>query len=251
MTTSKIGFGLASAIAVAGVVFATTQHQSEAKLRDENEVLRLQALQATGDAQRFSNQLAQVAGDQAGTDAQLRELMRLRGEVGVLKRQLAEASKVQKNESSAKAQALAESSGEKPQTMNRGRDAKIVGYAFRMYANNHQDQFPSDFVQVIPYMDEALRADMNPGDVLRDRDQFIAQVTNRFEIVFTGSTTNEADTSKILFREKQATQASDGTWIKAYCFVDGSGQLHSEPDGNFESWEKQHMPGYSDTQQGR
>jgi DNA-directed RNA polymerase specialized sigma24 family protein len=133
----------------------------------------------------------------------------------------------------------------------RERHAKIVGYAFRMYANNHLDQFPSDFAQVIPYMDEALRADMNPGDVLRDRDQFIAQVTNRFEIVYTGSTTNEADTSKILFREKQATQASDGTWIKAYCFVDGSGQLHSEPDGNFESWEKQHMPGYSETQQGR
>lgn len=92
-------------------------------------------------------------------------------------------------------------------------------------------------------MSEALRNDLNPGDTLRNEAEFIAQVTNRFEIVYTGSITNETAGDKILIREKQATQRSDGSWVKAYGLVDGTGQLHSEPDGNFENWEKQHMPG--------
>ena len=82
---------------------------------------------------------------------------------------------------------------------------------------------------------------MNPGDTLRDLSELITQVTNRFEIFYSGSITNEADQDKILIREKQPTQASNGAWVKAYGLVNGVGQLVKAPDGNFENWEKHHM----------
>jgi len=242
MTTSKIGFGLASAIAVAGVVFAAKQQQTLTRLRDESALLRQQNQQAVSEVQRMANQLAQATSDQAGSEAQLRELLRLRGEVGALKQQQAVAAKARENNAlQQQTSAAANASDEKANNFSKGRDAKIVGYAFRIYALNHHDQLPTDFSQAVPYIAEALRNDLNPGDTLRDEAEFITQVTNRFEILYLGSITNAEDREKILIRERQPTQASDGSWVRAYGFVDGTGQMHSEPDGNFENWERQHM----------
>jgi RNA polymerase sigma factor (sigma-70 family) len=241
MTTSKIGLSLASAIAIAGLVFGAKQQQTVTRLREESALLRQQGPQAVSEVQRISNQLAQTASDQTGSEAQLRELLRLRGEVGALKQQLADAAKTrEKNAQQEQASTVTNASDDKPNNFTKGRDAKIVGYAFRMYALNHHDQLPTDFSEAIPYMAEALRNDLNPGDTLRDEAEFITQVTNRFEIVYTGSITNEEDREKILIREKQPTLTSAGSWVRAYGFVDGTGQMHSEPDGNFENWERQH-----------
>ena len=114
-----------------------------------------------------------------------------------------------------------------------------------------QEEFKEEAVharelQPVAGMSEALRNDLNPGDTnpgdtLRDLSELITQVTNRFEIFYSGSITDEADQDKILIREKQPTQASNGVWVKAYGLVNGVGQLVKAPDGNFENWEKQHM----------
>jgi hypothetical protein len=246
MTTSKIGFGLAGAICVAGVAFAAKQQQALTRLRDDSALLRLQNQQAASEIQRMANLLTQATSDQAGSEAQLRELLRLRGEVGALKQQLTEAAKARERNAQQQASATTNTSEEKANSYSLGRDTKIVGYAFRVYALNHHDQLPTDFSQAIPYMAEALRNDLNagdtnPGDTLGDPSQFITQVTNRFEIVYSGSITNEADQDKILIREKQPRQASNGVWVKAYGLVNGVGQLVKAPDGNFENWEKQHL----------
>ena len=248
MTTSKIGFGLAGAICVAGVVFAAEQQRALTRLRDNSALLRQQNQQAASEVQRMSNQLAQATSDQAGSEAQLRELLRLRGEVGALKQQLAEAAKARdKNAQQQQASATTNSSEEKANHYTLGRDTKIVGYAFRVYALNHHDQLPTDFSQAVPYMAEALKNDLNPGETnpgetIGDLSEFITQVTNRFEIVYSGSITSETDQDKILIREKQPRQASTGVWVKAYGLVNGVGQLVKASDGNFENWEKQHMP---------
>jgi RNA polymerase sigma factor (sigma-70 family) len=241
MTTSKISFGLAGAICVAGVVFAAKQQQALTGLRDDSAQLRQQNQQAASEVQRMSNQLAQATSDKAGSEAKLRELLRLRGEVGALKQQAAEAAKAREKEVQQQASATANASDEKSKNYTLGRDTKIVGYAFRVYALNHQDQLPTDFSQAVPFMAEALRNDLNPGDTFGDLSELITRVTNRFEIVYSGSITNEADQDKILIREKQPTQASNGVWVKAYGLVNGVGQLVKVPDGNFQNWEKQHM----------
>jgi hypothetical protein len=131
------------------------------------------------------------------------------------------------------------------------RDAKILGLAFRLYALEHRDQFPTDFAQAAPYFPEALKAALNPDDTLRDVADVIAQMTDQFEIAYQGSNTNLEEGNVILLRGKQATQCPDGSWLKVYCFADGSAQAHVEPDGNFEPWENQHLIGSSTVSQRR
>ena len=66
--------------------------------------------------------------------------------------------------------------------------------------------------------------------------------TNDFEIVYRGSLDSLTNKSSVIaIREKQAWQLTDGRWMKTYGFADGTAQIHVEPDGNFEAWEKEHM----------
>ncbi|MEO7300399.1 MAG: hypothetical protein ABI042_17675 [Verrucomicrobiota bacterium] len=88
MTTTKLKLGIISAIVAACLVIALImQHQSQNKLRHENEVLR--------DSAEFSKKLAaenerlklaaKVAAQKPADDKAARELVKLRGEVGKLR----------------------------------------------------------------------------------------------------------------------------------------------------------------------
>jgi hypothetical protein len=45
-----------------------------------------------------------------------------------------------------------------------------------------------------------------------------------------------------VLREKEPWLGPDGKWLKVYAFGDGHSQLHSEPDGQFDAYEKAHLP---------
>jgi prepilin-type processing-associated H-X9-DG protein len=45
----------------------------------------------------------------------------------------------------------------------------------------------------------------------------------------------------IVVREKDAWQAADGGWLRAYAFADGHAEIHKAADGNFQPWEAQHI----------
>lgn len=91
LTMTKLKLGIIGAVAVVGVATPLViQYQTQAKLRDENASLRQQITerdQLVQESQRLSNQLAEVKASNSLTDAQRSELMRLRGEVGVLRNQ--------------------------------------------------------------------------------------------------------------------------------------------------------------------
>jgi prepilin-type processing-associated H-X9-DG protein len=42
----------------------------------------------------------------------------------------------------------------------------------------------------------------------------------------------------VVLRERIARQAPDGTWSRIYLFADGSVQIATSYDGNFDAWEK-------------
>jgi hypothetical protein len=44
----------------------------------------------------------------------------------------------------------------------------------------------------------------------------------------------------IVIREQQPF-SFNGRWAKTYGFADGHSEVHSEPSGNFDAWEAQHM----------
>jgi RNA polymerase sigma factor (sigma-70 family) len=89
MSITKLQASLITAVVLAGVATPLViRHQN--KLRDENEALRqrveeLSALRGEND--RLSNLLAQVNSSTSPTKEQLAELLKLRGEVGSLRRQ--------------------------------------------------------------------------------------------------------------------------------------------------------------------
>ena len=94
MTMTKIKLGIISIIIVAGVAIPLAiQHQSLARLREENQALRQQAgelAQVAADSQGNSNMLVQAKSVESLPREQTIELLRLRGEVGVLRRQYAD-----------------------------------------------------------------------------------------------------------------------------------------------------------------
>jgi RNA polymerase sigma factor (sigma-70 family) len=94
MTATKLKLAL-SALVVASVATAfVVQQQIQNKLRLENESLQQQIAQLQTDNANFSNQLANVGDAKKLSDDQFNELLKLRGEVGVLRNQVVESEKL-------------------------------------------------------------------------------------------------------------------------------------------------------------
>ncbi|HEY1719584.1 MAG TPA: hypothetical protein VGH42_14990 [Verrucomicrobiae bacterium] len=90
MTATKLKLAF-SALVVAGAAIAfALQHQAQDKLRAESELLRQQIAQLQTDNESFSNRLAEIGDAKKLSDEQFNELLKLRGEVGVLRNQVAE-----------------------------------------------------------------------------------------------------------------------------------------------------------------
>src|ERR1019366_904574 len=88
MTATKLKLGI-SALVVAGAATAfVVQHQAQEKLRAENESLTQQIAQLQADNENFSNRLANAVDSKKLPDEQFNELLKWRGEVGVLQWQV-------------------------------------------------------------------------------------------------------------------------------------------------------------------
>jgi len=86
MKNLMAGFAVAVLIACALVLFQ--QRQVQEKLRADNESLTQQIAQLKADNENLSNLAAQAKNFQSLPDEQFTELLKLRGEVGVLRQQL-------------------------------------------------------------------------------------------------------------------------------------------------------------------
>jgi RNA polymerase sigma factor (sigma-70 family) len=87
MTMTKLKLGI-SALVVAGAATAlVVQHQAQTKLREENQSLRQRINQLQTDNENLSNRVAAAGHSQSLSDEQLNELLRLRAEASVRRRQ--------------------------------------------------------------------------------------------------------------------------------------------------------------------
>lgn len=237
LAMTKIQTGIISALVVAGVAApVAVYHHAQTKLRANELALRQQADQLaalTSENQRLSNQIAQTKDAQALSKSQLEDLLRLRNEVGALKKQLAEVPKVAPKNVQQVASAAAPS--EAAQKYQEALDQQMVYVkmnsakqwmlAFMMYANDHQGQMPPAFEHATNYV----------GD-----DRSILLATNVFEIVNQtplNAIANPAST--IVLREIEAAAAGDG-WVKTYGFADGHVEVHKFADNNYQDWESRH-----------
>jgi len=227
---AKLKCGILGALAVVAVATPlAVQRQSLTRLRDENQSLR-QQLEEQLAIER--NQLANAQSNvsQPVEQDHLRDLLRLRGEVGLLKRQLADAATVA--ERSAKAAQMQHP--DDPQERERQLAMARLSYpkywmtAFFEYAHQNQDQCPTNFDQALSFLPNEAKEQTNLGP-------------DQFEIVYQGSLQDLTNRqSVIVIREREAVDGNGGWW-RAYGFADGHSELHRAEDGNFEPWEAKHF----------
>lgn len=244
ITMTKLKAAIIGTIAVASV--ATTvviQQNAQSRLRAENESLRQQVAQLTQAADESAAAAkASAQSSNALSDQQLRELLRLRSEVGALRTQKNELEKLKtENRRLAAAQARVGTDEESPEdrakkmqtlmAIAKMNDSKLLLLGMLMHAQDNPAGALTNLDQVSPYLKTGTP----------DAPSFTG--TNGFDLLYQGSIFKIKNPGQVIVvREQQPWQGVDGSWFKAYGFADGHAELHKSPDGNFDEWERQHAP---------
>jgi hypothetical protein len=161
MAMTKLKLGILGVLAIAGVATPLViHHQSQARLREQDNVLlqqadRISQLEAEND--RLSNMVAQAKTTSALPSDAYRELLRLRSEAGMLRGQTNELARLRQEKRKLQAQAAAQSdtnqvTEEERFTLRQTHAVDGVTallQAIRTYATNHSGQYPASFDQLI------------------------------------------------------------------------------------------------------
>ena len=224
MTATHLKFGI-SAIAMASVAAALVlQHNHTEKLDAQNAWLAQQLAQMQSDNAALSNRLANVsAGDaRESSPAPSTELLKLRGDNNVL-RQQADAATRRADETAQKLAAAlsaqAKFTAHETETVNA---AKEIGLAARIYQGDHGPEYPTNFDQLTNSLGGYKIGNIWVYD---------------FEFQNLGAIREDSG-QVVTLREGTPRQSPDGTWRRAYLFSDGSVQVATSYDGNFDQWEK-------------
>ena len=229
ITKTKIAVAaIATGLTAAIVIQSQENSRLQRDLREQ--AAQLETLRAEN--QRL-NQPRPVAAQEVNSN-QLRELARLRAEVGGLKDRLKNAKQPSpESKLSAARQSMAEEPADTAEAQQKTAIAKMNfakqwTLAFVMFAQDHQGAYPSNFDQAAAYFSK----DASDTGV----------TTNQFQLFYQGTLTqitNPANT--IVLGETEPMEGPSGGWLKAYGFADGHSEYHMEPDGNFALWESQHI----------
>jgi RNA polymerase sigma factor (sigma-70 family) len=243
MTITKSNAGLAVLVAGGLAVPLFLQHRAQAKLQEQNTALQQQVAALD---KRENPPVAQAP----PTDDRANELLRLRGEVALLRRVTNELATLRAENQHLRASAAdaAKNSGDQPPpayATQRGRVAKILAMPLLLYASANQGRFPATLDDAERYFAKAFKLD----PFMRDTAEF-AEISRQFELVYQGSRDELAQSAQdrgldpgsiILIRERQPWRSQDGTWMKSYGMANGAGQLISAgPDGTFDAFEKKY-----------
>jgi len=229
--TATLGFGIYEAREIANARAEVKALQlQQAPLAEQ-----IQQLQKERDA--ATNRLAGMAEELAKIDREHRELLRLRGEVGMLRENTNELARLRDEESQIRdftTHLVQEMPTHEQAVFNKKRietanSAKFFSLAMRQYAANNNNSYPTDFNEEFVTRLTATRADMTNW-------------LNTFEFV-PGATSAELASqfpSNIVFREKFPRQSPDGYWERTYGYADGSVWPQTSADGSFGDFERQH-----------
>jgi RNA polymerase sigma factor (sigma-70 family) len=228
------------------------QHRDQLRSGEENRALRAQVDQLSADNERLSNQVNQASAKPPPAVDQERELLRLRAEVGSLRRQVAEAAKVRdKAAKTSQPDTAPPASDEREEIKEQLKQAGLAkmnytkGWvmAFMVYSQQHQGQFPNSFEQAEPFLGNEFKTEHGLApDQSRPGTPKYGLTPDHFEILYQGALEALASPQNIIVvREKDPWQGLDGGWVRTYGFADGHTEIHKAMDGNFEPWETQHV----------
>jgi RNA polymerase sigma factor (sigma-70 family) len=236
MTATKLKLAFSALVVASAATVIVVEQQMQNKLRVENESLAQQLAQLQMDNENFSNRLGKIGEVKRLPDEQFNELLKLRGEVGVLRRQASDAQE-QMEAANQKAQAAenklatnlsvqAKFTKQETATVNA---MKYLSLDMRLYAGDHDNQFPTNDSLY------KLAESIDGNTKILDGIPAIEYVTPGVKLNSQGQPDYP---NMVVIRERIAQQAPDGTWHRSYGFADGSIQTATSYDGNFDAWEK-------------
>jgi RNA polymerase sigma factor (sigma-70 family) len=232
VTMTKLQMGIIGTVVLAGVLTPLAlNHKAQIKLKEQDALMRQQADQLAelaAENSRLSNVVNRV--NEPGREDP-RELLKLRGEVGVLKRQIAAAnSQLDQAKRQVPTRTPTDTAEEQKQVLF-GKMGYTKGWmmAFAIFASKNQGQMPTNFDQAAAFLPDETRTQTN-------------FIPDQYELMYQGSLNDLTNAqSVIVLREKDALQDPDGGAHRAYGFADGHSEIHKAVDGNFETWEQQHL----------
>jgi len=251
MTKLKIAL-VGSALSAGVAISMIHQSRVQSQLREQNQQLRQEIQNLAAVNEDLSNQAHQASIQLTPDRDQERELLKLRGEVGTLKRRLAgSADTAGKSAAAAPVESTQMTQAEYFKQagiakMNYTRDWML---AFFMYADKNGAQFPTNFSQALPFWPSDLKPTTdNKGEAAPHPEATGAGATlfglapDNYDLLYQGSMNALTNPQSIIvIREKDAWQGPNGGWLRAYAFADGHSEIHRAEDGNFLPWEQQHM----------
>jgi RNA polymerase sigma factor (sigma-70 family) len=231
MATAKLKTSIAVILTAGALTIATHEHQKANRLESMLKTGELQARNAAPVAPEKAS--AQNENELNQSRSEHLELMRLRAEVAaLLKNQNAAAAPLPAAPQTKQSDEPSDPVEEANKTAALARMNYISGWgiAFMLAADENGGMMPKTFAEAAKHYPAQAAPVMSAFD------------PNKFEIVFNGSL-KDAPPQTIIVREKNAFANGDQTgFLRTYLFADGHSELHSSPDGNFEEWEKRHMP---------
>lgn len=255
MTLTHLKVAALGALVVAGAAtpLVVQQQQARTALVEGSRALERRLDGLARENTRLSNLVARAAEARALPPEQLSELMKLRGEVGLLRKQVNDLEKLRSADRRGPAAGAGPGQGSDTgkaytaEDYNREQGIAKLNYtknwvlAFMLYAEKNRGQFPATLDQALAYLPDEAKIEMNlaPEEFLPNTPKF-GLTPDRFELVYSGALadlTNPA--SVIVLREKEAW-GEEGRWNRAYGFADGHSEIHHSADGHYEAWEKQH-----------
>ncbi|HVY68448.1 MAG TPA: sigma-70 family RNA polymerase sigma factor [Verrucomicrobiae bacterium] len=230
MASTKIKLAVATLIAAGAVAPAVHLNGQLNRLREENRELsaKLDGIRARPVSETPPNEAN-------NGDAEHRELLRLRGEVGQLRQQIGVLEENRKRLMAG----MADSRPERPapnsdealraQGNMRMSNASQWTIALLMFASENNDRLPDSLERVTNYLGGKL-----PG--VSD-----GSINDHYELMYKGSLKDLASApGTIILREKEATPKPGGGLLRTYSFADGHTEIHAADDGDFSAWEAQH-----------
>ncbi len=176
-----------------------------------------------------TNTLALLKEELAKNRPNSSELLKLRGEVGLLRKQTQESKQAQAKPNPFPAtDDYPADPLEQQKRMQLGKmiDGKNYSAQLSTFAEKNQGWLPTNWLQVADYDKDF------PVSGTNDFEFVHKQPVNIFELG-----TNFGNT--VVVREYMAWKTHDGKWRKIYGFADGHSQVVEMPDGNFTAWEEQ------------
>jgi RNA polymerase sigma factor (sigma-70 family) len=219
LATSWITMKITTGIIIGAVASATVMylvlHQKANRLQSQNQALIAQHKNPS------PGQNTALTPDKGSHDATPQgdsdEVLRLRGQVGVLRQQTNELGQLQAQTRSARARQLSE---------EMKKSAGQIGITRRVWMDMSPNLVLTNINQFKKAPPGGLSADVN---------------LDNFEIIPQPAPLDEGYPEVAVFRERTPRRTPDGKWARVYGMVDGSTIEQISADGNFEPWEKQHL----------